>query len=107
MASVINIVVLLAVLSVQALAVRVRVSDGLLEGERVFNEYGGGQYYSFKGIPYAQPPLGNLRFKWKPYSLQQQDYLDLGNRLVAGKAPDAEEIQFWENTLTEFGQRLY
>nr|QGA73394.1 carboxylesterase [Spodoptera frugiperda] len=42
--------------------VQVRVSEGLLEGERVDNPYGG-SYYSFKGIPYAQPPVGDLRFK--------------------------------------------
>nr|WNK22293.1 carboxylesterase [Athetis lepigone]WNK22303.1 carboxylesterase 10 [Athetis lepigone] len=42
--------------------VQVRVSEGLLEGELVHNEYGG-TYCSFKGIPYAQPPLGELRFK--------------------------------------------
>ncbi|CAB3255008.1 unnamed protein product [Arctia plantaginis] len=42
--------------------VRVNVSEGLLEGELVQNEYGG-TFYSFKGIPYAQPPVGNLRFK--------------------------------------------
>ncbi|KAH9631703.1 hypothetical protein HF086_014704, partial [Spodoptera exigua] len=42
--------------------VQVRVSEGLLEGERVENPYGG-SFYSFKGIPYAQPPVGDLRFK--------------------------------------------
>ncbi|XP_022828109.1 liver carboxylesterase B-1-like [Spodoptera litura] len=42
--------------------VQVRVNEGLLEGERVDNHYGG-SFYSFKGIPYAQPPLGDLRFK--------------------------------------------
>ncbi|KAJ8723143.1 hypothetical protein PYW08_003055 [Mythimna loreyi] len=42
--------------------VQVRVSEGVLEGELVQNEYGG-SYCSFKGIPYAQPPLGDLRFK--------------------------------------------
>ncbi|KAH9641187.1 hypothetical protein HF086_004574 [Spodoptera exigua] len=42
--------------------VQVRVSEGLLEGERVENPYGG-SFYSFKGIPYAQPPIGDLRFK--------------------------------------------
>lgn len=42
--------------------VRVSVSEGLLEGELVENEYGE-TFYSFKGIPYAQPPVGDLRFK--------------------------------------------
>ncbi|XP_022828112.1 pyrethroid hydrolase Ces2e-like isoform X1 [Spodoptera litura] len=42
--------------------VQVRVNEGLLEGERVDNHYGG-SFYSFKGIPYAQPPVGDLRFK--------------------------------------------
>uniref|UniRef100_A0A2A4JIZ5 Carboxylic ester hydrolase n=1 Tax=Heliothis virescens TaxID=7102 RepID=A0A2A4JIZ5_HELVI len=43
--------------------VQVRVSEGLLEGEVVHNEYGGTLYSSFKGIPFAQPPVGDLRFK--------------------------------------------
>lgn len=42
--------------------VKVRISDGILEGEKVNNQYGG-TYYSFKGIPYAKPPLGDLRFQ--------------------------------------------
>ncbi|XP_075975436.1 juvenile hormone esterase-like isoform X2 [Anticarsia gemmatalis] len=42
--------------------VQVSVSDGLLEGEVIQNEYGG-TYCSFKGIPYAEPPIGDLRFK--------------------------------------------
>ncbi|XP_013141628.1 PREDICTED: cholinesterase 1-like [Papilio polytes] len=42
--------------------VRVQISDGILEGEVTNNEYGG-KIFSFKGIPYAQPPLGDLRFK--------------------------------------------
>ncbi|XP_035452347.2 juvenile hormone esterase-like [Spodoptera frugiperda] len=42
--------------------VQVKVNEGVLEGEVVKNEYGG-SYCSFKGIPYAQPPLGELRFK--------------------------------------------
>ncbi|XP_013141587.1 PREDICTED: cholinesterase 1-like [Papilio polytes] len=42
--------------------VQVRISDGILEGEVINNEYGG-KIFSFKGIPYAQPPLGDLRFK--------------------------------------------
>lgn len=42
--------------------VQVNVNEGILEGEIVNNEYGG-KFYSFKGIPYADPPVGDLRFK--------------------------------------------
>ncbi|XP_013141553.1 PREDICTED: esterase B1-like [Papilio polytes] len=42
--------------------VQVQISDGILEGEVTNNEYGG-KIFSFRGIPYAQPPLGDLRFK--------------------------------------------
>ncbi|XP_050348637.1 juvenile hormone esterase-like [Nymphalis io] len=40
----------------------IRISDGILDGEHVQNKYGG-SFYSFKSIPYAKPPLGDLRFK--------------------------------------------
>ncbi|CAG9787597.1 unnamed protein product [Diatraea saccharalis] len=43
--------------------VQVKTSDGVLEGEILENIYYGGKYYSFKGIPYAEPPVGDLRFK--------------------------------------------
>ncbi|KAG7305785.1 hypothetical protein JYU34_009921 [Plutella xylostella] len=49
----------------------VNVTEGALEGE-VLNNIIGGKYYSFKGIPYAAPPIGDLRFKppqpLKPWS---------------------------------------
>ncbi|CAB3244715.1 unnamed protein product [Arctia plantaginis] len=48
--------------------VQVHVTEGILEGEEVQNEYGG-TFYSFKGVPYAQPPVGDLRFK-APQPLQ-------------------------------------
>ncbi|XP_030021117.2 esterase FE4 [Manduca sexta] len=41
---------------------QVTVTEGVLEGELVQNEYGG-SFYSFKGIPFAEPPVGRLRFK--------------------------------------------
>ncbi|CAG9560222.1 unnamed protein product [Danaus chrysippus] len=40
----------------------VTVNEGKLRGE-VGNLVDGARYYSFKGIPYAAPPIGNLRFK--------------------------------------------
>ncbi|XP_063618830.1 juvenile hormone esterase-like [Cydia splendana] len=40
----------------------VEVNEGTLEGTYEQNEYGG-SFYSFKGIPYALPPVGDLRFK--------------------------------------------
>ncbi|XP_041980320.1 juvenile hormone esterase-like [Aricia agestis] len=42
--------------------VQVKVHEGILEGEVVENEYGK-PFCSFKGIRYAQPPVGDLRFK--------------------------------------------
>lgn len=43
---------------------RIEVSEGWLEGLIETNKYGG-KLCSFKGIPYAEPPLGDLRFKVK------------------------------------------
>ncbi|KAJ8723120.1 hypothetical protein PYW08_003032 [Mythimna loreyi] len=43
--------------------VEVKVQQGWLSGEVKETITGDGKYYSFKGIPYAQPPLGKLRFK--------------------------------------------
>lgn len=40
---------------------RVKVSQGELEG--ALCDYEGGNYLAFKGIPYAKPPIGELRFK--------------------------------------------
>ncbi|GLV38841.1 alpha-Esterase-2 [Carabus blaptoides fortunei] len=41
----------------------VRISSGLIEGRCVTNSVSGKPYYAFQGIPYAQPPVGELRFK--------------------------------------------
>ncbi|CAH2233120.1 jg13984 [Pararge aegeria aegeria] len=40
----------------------VTVNEGSLRGA-VQKLYNGSDYYSFQGIPYAQPPVGKLRFK--------------------------------------------
>ena len=55
--------------------VQVRVSEGVLEGELVHNEYGSSFFSYFKGIPYAQPPVGELRFKVNVMFIQTIDRL--------------------------------
>lgn len=40
----------------------VKINDGELKGVESINE-NGTKYYSFMGIPFAEPPVGNLRFK--------------------------------------------
>lgn len=42
--------------------VQVTICDGTLEG-LVLNNYDGKQFYGFKQIPYAEPPVGDYRFK--------------------------------------------
>ncbi|XP_067001134.2 juvenile hormone esterase isoform X2 [Anabrus simplex] len=42
--------------------VTVHISEGTVRGAKARSK-SGGTYYSFKGIPYAKPPLGPLRFK--------------------------------------------
>lgn len=41
---------------------RVTVNEGVLQGN-VKNDYQGNRYYSFRGIPYGEAPIGELRFK--------------------------------------------
>lgn len=40
----------------------VNVKQGTLRGT-VFENIDGGQYFSFLGIPYAHPPIGELRLQ--------------------------------------------
>lgn len=40
----------------------VKVNEGELAGTIKVN-INGGQFHSFQGVPYAKPPIGNLRFK--------------------------------------------
>lgn len=45
----------------------VKVEQGELRGSSC--EYEGDSYIAFKGIPYALPPIGKLRFKVSCYFL--------------------------------------
>lgn len=45
----------------------VKIPEGQLQGS-VRENMDGGKFYAFLGVPYAKPPVGNLRFKvriWK------------------------------------------
>lgn len=40
----------------------VKISQGAIEGKEMIND-NGKSFRGFLGIPYAKPPIGNLRFK--------------------------------------------
>ncbi|VVC41623.1 Hypothetical protein CINCED_3A016801 [Cinara cedri] len=42
--------------------VRVKIAKGILKG-RILKSRGGRPYYSFTSVPYAKPPVGELRFE--------------------------------------------
>lgn len=42
--------------------IQVQVNEGIIQGQVVSNPYGC-PFFSFKGIPYAEPPVGDLRFQ--------------------------------------------
>lgn len=42
--------------------IEVRIADGILKGQ-VLQSRDGRTYYSYIGIPYAKPPIGDLRLK--------------------------------------------
>lgn len=44
----------------------VEISQGVLRGTVLVNR-DGGNFYGFRSIPYAQPPLNELRFKVRNY----------------------------------------
>ena len=43
--------------------VTVNTVNGQVRGHREYTLFDHKLFYSFKGIPYAQPPVGSLRFK--------------------------------------------
>lgn len=41
----------------------IETESGFVRGKQNRTLYGKKPFYSFRGIPYAKPPVGNLRFK--------------------------------------------
>ncbi|CAG4935239.1 unnamed protein product [Parnassius apollo] len=52
-------------------------------------------------------PDSNLEGKWNPYTLEGEQYLDIGERLVAGSSPNKEEVEFWEKLLSEYEKYVF
>ena len=40
----------------------IKTNDGLVKGEKLTSLFAKNNYYAFRGIPYAEPPVGELRF---------------------------------------------
>lgn len=47
-------------------------------------------------------PNEDLGVKWNPYTVEKEEYLDIGNELQAGSAPDDAEFKFWEDIFREY-----
>ncbi|CAK1585711.1 unnamed protein product [Parnassius mnemosyne] len=57
---------------------------------------------------YGNPtPDSSLEEKWNPYTLEEQQYLDIGEKLVAGSSPNKEEVEFWENLLSKYEEYVF
>ncbi|XP_045764281.1 para-nitrobenzyl esterase-like isoform X2 [Maniola jurtina] len=78
----------------------VTVKEGRLRGA-VKNLYNSSDYYSFKGIPYAQPPVGKLRFKAPHPPQPWQGILDATKHgpVCPQAAPTKEILEGDENCL--------
>lgn len=41
----------------------IKLKKGSIRGKKLFTLFNNKPYYAFKGIPYAKPPINELRFK--------------------------------------------
>ncbi|XP_034829482.1 juvenile hormone esterase-like [Maniola hyperantus] len=56
---------------------------------------------------YGNPtPDDSLGAKWLPYTIENQDYLDIGEDLVPGTFPEQEDVEFWEDNFKEHLPKL-
>lgn len=47
-------------------------------------------------------PDESLGIQWPEYSAEGQRYLNIGEQLSTGVAPDEDEIQFWEDIFRQY-----
>ena len=64
------------------------VEQGSLQGRLVFSEETGRCFFSFQGIPYAEPPLGHLRFKVVFFVSLTPFFYALSDALCVIQAPE-------------------
>ncbi|XP_039755026.1 cholinesterase 1-like [Pararge aegeria] len=56
---------------------------------------------------YGDPtPDASLGVQWRQYSLENQDYLEIGVELAPGMLPEKQDVEFWENNFKEFLPKL-
>jgi carboxylesterase type B len=61
--------------------VSVGVAQGELQGRKTVAA-SGTTYYSFKGIPYAKPPLGSLRFRVSRHTQRKMQIMSFMFRYI-------------------------
>lgn len=61
--SIVELILFISVNVVSSATVRVKTDNGDVEGTVAKSLFAKRNFYSFKGIPYAKPPVGELRFK--------------------------------------------
>lgn len=54
---------------------QVKISKGTVKG-RILKSRDGRPYYSFTGIPYAKPPIGELRFEVFVFNIKILSYFN-------------------------------
>uniref|UniRef100_A0A182PB60 carboxylesterase n=1 Tax=Anopheles epiroticus TaxID=199890 RepID=A0A182PB60_9DIPT len=99
MIAVIGLVAFVCLTSKSSAATIVNIKNGPIAGERR------GEYYAFEGIPYAKPPVGNLRFA--PSVLNDDRWTEPRNATTRGPVclqwnhliPDEDKLEGVEDCL--------
>lgn len=65
-----NVVVLAILLDLVYCKLELETTNGKIKGQ-ILKSRDGRPFYSYTGIPYAKPPIGELRFKVYQYEITQ------------------------------------
>ena len=87
--------------------VMVRIFNGLLKGETRINQLTGMEYLAYHAIPYAKPPINELRFlPPEPYTemWSDSDPYDASDSLNTPICPQLAEGNFMHLTKDEFNE---